>query len=139
LLFIIPVCGFQEWQGDATAPATAATAEARTCRNCGEVGHLAKACSAPKKPDTRECRVCGEVGHIARNCPSAPSPEPGAAPTEGGNKGRRKKRSGTQSLSSKRCFNCGQNGHLSAVRDLQMRREQLDTGVHTIVYSSMVE
>lgn len=84
---------------------------------------MAKACSAPKKPDTRECRVCGEVGHIARNCPTAPAPEPGAAPAEGGAKGRRiKKRIGTQSLSNKRCFNCGQNGHLSAVRDLLSRQ-----------------
>jgi cellular nucleic acid-binding protein len=85
---------------------------------------LAKACAAAKKPDSRDCRVCGQVGHIARNCPSAPAPEPGAAPVGGGGgedggKGRRKKRSGTRPVGSKRCFNCGLNGHLSAVGALK--------------------
>lgn len=84
-------------------------AETRACRNCGEVGHLARACTAPKKPDTRDCRICGEIGHIARNCPSKPEAPEGAAP-----EGERKPRRKTGSLAGKRCFNCGQNGHLSA-------------------------
>lgn len=86
-----------------------AAPETRTCRNCGEVGHIAKACTQPKKPDTRECRVCGEVGHIARNCPQKPAEEPAAA-GEAKSKPRRNKKSNA----GKRCFNCGKNGHLSA-------------------------
>jgi cellular nucleic acid-binding protein len=95
----------------------AEVAETRSCRNCGELGHIAKACTMPKKPDTRDCRVCGEVGHIARNCPSKPQTEPQAETTTadgGGGGGGKKKSRRNGGLASKRCFNCGQNGHLSA-------------------------
>ena len=36
----------------------------RRCRLCGEAGHEAKDCSAPRK-----CHICGEPGHLARSCP----------------------------------------------------------------------
>jgi hypothetical protein len=36
--------------------AAAAAPDTRACRNCGEVGHIARACTAPKKADNRDCR-----------------------------------------------------------------------------------
>jgi len=44
---------------------SAAVPDKRACRNCGEVGHLARACTVAKAPDTRECRsVC--ITHFNR-------------------------------------------------------------------------
>ncbi|KAF4511954.1 hypothetical protein G6O67_001150 [Ophiocordyceps sinensis] len=43
------------------------------CRNCGELGHVAKFCSEEKfeKPDQPKiaCNNCGEDGHRIRDCP----------------------------------------------------------------------
>ena len=89
--------------------------ELRTCRICGEVGHIAGSCPsvdpADRQPDTRRCHICGEVGHIARNCPSEAAM--GDAGFENG--GGRRKKGGT---AGRRCFNCGKTGHLSADCDL---------------------
>ena len=50
------------------------------------------------------------MGHIARNCPQKPEGDAAVAPAAAG--GRKPRRKG--GIGSKRCFNCGQGGHLSA-------------------------
>ena len=35
------------------------------CCNCGNPGHIAANCGAPKK-ESRTCDQCGKVGHLAR-------------------------------------------------------------------------
>lgn len=55
-----------------------------------------------------------QVGHLARECPSKPAAAEGYAPKAAGDKPRRRPNGGSRGVGSKRCFNCGQNGHLSA-------------------------
>ena len=43
---------------------TEASCGGLTCRACGEVGHIARACPAPKK-----CHGCGAEDHLVRRCP----------------------------------------------------------------------
>ena len=43
---------------------TEASCGGLTCRACGEVGHIARACSTPKK-----CHGCGAEDHLVRRCP----------------------------------------------------------------------
>ena len=38
------------------------------CRNCGELGHYARACPRARAPTTDRCNRCGAIGHWARDC-----------------------------------------------------------------------
>ncbi|TIA20687.1 hypothetical protein D6C80_02295 [Aureobasidium pullulans] len=39
------------------------------CHNCGELGHMSKECTAPKKM-TGACFNCGQTGHNKSDCPN---------------------------------------------------------------------
>lgn len=41
----------------------------RTCRNCGQEGHMSKECTEPPNPANTTCRNCDKVGHFSRDCP----------------------------------------------------------------------
>ena len=40
-----------------------------TCRNCGRLGHIQKACKSPGRPSgPPTCNNCGKLGHMQRYC-----------------------------------------------------------------------
>ena len=99
------------------ATGRASTSDSGRCRNCGQVGHMAWACTAPKKSEA--CYHCGKQGHMSRACPDAKS---ATACFHCGKEGHISRNCPTAKGGGLQCFNCGKSGHLA--RDCTEARQE---------------
>jgi len=72
--------------------AEACSSDQRLCYNCRQPGHESAACPQPRTVAAKQCYSCGGVGHIQAECPSLR--------VQGGNQ---------------KCYNCGRFGHIARV------------------------
>eukprot|EP00732_Lithocolla_globosa_P000115 Lithocolla_globosa_v1_NODE_22_length_9343_cov_54.984819.p2 type:complete len:496 gc:universal NODE_22_length_9343_cov_54.984819:3500-4987(+) len=82
-----------------------------TCYNCGDKGHMAGACLAPKR-ETRTCYRCGVSGHISRECSVEQCCRRCCSPEH----------KAFECPEGRTCFGCGKNGHL--VKDCLEKKER---------------
>lgn len=72
--------------------AEACSSDQRLCYNCRQPGHESAACPQPRTVAAKQCYSCGGVGHIQAECPSLR--------VQGG---------------GQKCYTCGRFGHIARV------------------------
>ena len=87
-------------------------ADGGNCWNCGKPGHVRADCTEPVT-ETRTCRICGEVGHIAWKCPQKGKDDDSGAAKGGGKDattGSGGDKTTTKGKSKRTCMCCGKEG-----------------------------